>query len=82
MQALKERSDGTFLLPDLEILDITYWERDEAIPATFELIQTRYFASNASSIKSLALRDVDPDPFYRYELEKYVPSLVIVPFIQ
>ena len=78
--ALDARSDGTFLLPDLEILDVDcHLVSEGELRAISRMVRARFSASNASSIKRLALRGVVISQLCRYEMERYVPSLVIIP---
>lgn len=46
------------------------------------MIQARFYAKNAASIKGLNIRNVTPDIFSQHELGRYVPSLVITPLAE
>ena len=79
LHALNVQSDGTFLLPDLEILDINcHGINEDELPETLGIIRERLSGSNVSSIKRLVLRGVVVSPVCQYEMERYVPSLVII----
>ena len=77
-RAFDARSDGAFVLPDLEILDIQcHRANEDGIRALFGMIRARFSATNVSSIKGLSLRNVALNQLYQYEIERLVPSLVI-----
>lgn len=80
LHALNRRNDDTFLLPTLGIIDIDVFrdrDGDDGLRAIIDVLRSRSSADNASPIKRFSIRNMEVDQLAQYELEKYVPSVVI-----
>ena len=77
LSTFEVQDDGTFLLPNLDTLDMNLDcdGREDGIQGSIlAMVKARYYADNASSIRHLTLSNVPRSVTHQYEMEKYVPS--------